>query len=62
MAQLVARILGKDEVGGSSPLGSLEGIQLDAFFFYLFLWFVWKRVTRCGILINNYKYFYGRRR
>ncbi len=25
VAQLVARILGKDEVGGSSPLGSLIG-------------------------------------
>ena len=36
MAQLVARILGKDEVGGSSPLGSLEGIQIGCLLFLSF--------------------------
>ena len=29
VAQLVARILGKDEVGGSSPLGSLQGTHYE---------------------------------
>ncbi len=41
MAQQVARILGKDEVGGSNPLGSLKKERLfrtvsseKSFFFY----------------------------
>ena len=36
MAQLVARILGKDEVGGSSPLGSLEGTRMECPLFFCF--------------------------
>ena len=35
VAQLVARILGKDEVGGSSPLGSLEGTLTEYPFFFM---------------------------
>ncbi len=33
MAQSVARILGKDEVGGSSPLGSSEKRSFEAWLF-----------------------------
>ncbi len=55
LAQLVERILGKDEVGGSNPLDSFRypNKQLFGFFYCIFVVFSEVRPAKCGDIMRE---------
>ena len=56
VAQLVARILGKDEVGGSSPLGSLEKKQAIMSAFFIFFAYLVEKKQKMWYANTNYRF------